>query len=263
MDNIKRIWEPIEMKEDVCYLWQFSRTLLTVMKNKNTWYLGTEDLPEGEKRWLFAEACAEVPDREWIKFFSGDEHRLQLTPVMPDKPLVILLESPGKLLPKQNISLYFEIPLWIRISSITEKKSELLYELPIENLSNIWFGDPLEGELCYSLTLPLIENPEMMTNSPCTAVCTVNIKNQSALQLDLQKFLLHSEYLFLFESEQAICTDEVLYQFRGAEQSSQISFSKRPPGYIKDAELLSNPREPHVRNIIKRSFSMLKYFTAT
>ncbi len=263
MDEIKHIWEPLEVREDVCYLWQFARTVLTVMKKKNTWYLGTEVPAEDEERWIIAEPCAQVPDNEWFHFFSGDERKLKLTPVVPDKPLVILLQSPGKLLPKQSITLFFEIPLWIRVTSITEKKSEILSEIPIRYFSNIWFGDPLEGELCYSVTLPLIENPRILTHAPCTAVCTVNIKNQSALQLDLQKFLLHSEYLFLFKSEHMICTDEVLYQFRGAEQSSQISFSKRPPAHMEQAELLSQPRQPHVRNLIKRSFSMLKYFTAT
>jgi hypothetical protein len=79
--------------------------------------------------------------------------------------------------------------------------------------------------------------------------------------LDLQRFCLRCEYLYIFEDESRLWTDEVTYQFRGPEQSSQISFSKKPPKGRKAAVLLSHPRVPAVQSLIKHSFNILKSVT--
>jgi hypothetical protein len=253
-------WQPFVVEEDTCYTWYLKQTLLHVYKHADAWFVHMEAEP-GEERWGMGETLESVPDLPWTRYIVGKENTLLFVPVVPDRPLILKPSTPVKLLPGKKATFYFEIPLWVKLLSKGERSQSFLFEVPLTSFSHIWFGDPAEGELCYSLDVDLITETDVLERCPYHAVATVHIRNSSALQLDLQKILLHTDYLYLFRQEEKIWTDEITYQFRGTEQSSQISFSKRPPAFMKHAPQVSGPRVPAVQSLIKRSFGILKDFT--
>lgn len=259
----ENVWKPIEFRQGECRRWAIENIDIYIKKQGNSWYVYTEKQAQCYEAWKIAEPCQQSHDFPWTRYIGDSENTIQLKPVVPDKPLILFPDVAAKLLPEKSARFAVEIPLWIRVRSIFGKNDTVLCEIPVREFSWRWFGDPLEGELCYSLTVPFGEEPEPSEENELNAVCFLTIRNNSSLQLDLQKFLLHAEYLFLFEANDRLWTDEVTFHFRGAEQSSQIGFSKRAPKEAAQASIISQPRIHAARSIIKRSFDMLKYVTGS
>ncbi len=257
------VWKPVEFRPGEGRRWAIENIDIYIKKEGTSWFVCTEKQAERYETWKIAETCKKPRDCSWVRYIGDSENTIQLIPVVPDKPLILFPDVAAKLLPEKSARFAVEIPLWIRIRSISGKNDILLCEIPVREFSWRWFGDPLEGELCYSLTVPFVEEPGPREENELNAVCFITIHNNSLLQLDLQKFLLHAEYLFLFEADSRLWTDEVAYHFRGPEQSSQIGFSKRAPKEAARANLISRPRIPTARSIIKRSFDMLKSVTGS
>ena len=256
--------ESISVPEDTLLFWRFGTTGLYIRKSGEVCNILTEQDPGGKPAWQFAKPISKgrekSPEGKWESYFVGSMETIKIVPIVPDRPLVLKPSNAVKLLPGRAVTFYFGIPLWIRVITERGNVSTTIRDVPLNTFSQIWFGDPLGGELCYSLDISLFTQSEQIDLTPCTSLCKVRIKNGSASLLDLQKICLHTEYYTIFERKGVLWTDELIYQFRGEEQSSQINYTRKPPKESGGAKLLTAPRVLPTQNIIKRSFGLLKDF---
>ena len=201
------------------------------------------------------------PDLSWSRWIIGkDQCEVKLVPMMPDRPVVV---RPGSqvIVPQGKEAVFFvSIPIWIKLHIIGPGEYSLT-EIPIVVLSNIWFGDPMSGELCYSLRTRARRSISDSEVSPYSAVCPVKIKNASDAQLDFQRLCIHVQHLKIFDSEYQLWTNEVKTTFRGEDKDSQIDYLKKPPTYQKVGEVVSTPRTPLTASLLKKSFSSLRAFS--
>ncbi len=104
-----------------------------------------------EEDTIIAQHGEKPENLTWNRYiYKSELNIIRFVPYLPDRPVVVDPESPIRILPDNSALFFVSIPSWIRIFTGTQEKIMLL-EVPAEVLSNTWFGDPMEGELCYSL----------------------------------------------------------------------------------------------------------------
>lgn len=128
-----------------------------------------------------------------------------------------------------------------------------LCEQPSVLLSNIWFGDPMSGDLCYSLRTRARREIANWQTEPHRAVCPVTIRNAANTQLDVERFCVHAVHLSVFAGASRLWTNGVKITFKGEAEVSQLEYADKPPGYEEVGEVLSKPRTLIKKTLLKRS----------
>lgn len=257
------IWEPITIEKNRPYFWQIGTFKLWIKKIDDELLLSYEQSSEGEESQtlITAEPQEDTENLAWNRFVIKDESNvLQLVPALPERAVVVNSESPVKILPGNGALFFISIPIWVQVYA-GEKKKTLISEIPTIVLSNTWFGDPMNGELCFSLSTRARRSIVDTHVPPSRAVCPVWIKNGSQTQLDLQKLCVHVEHLKTYKGKKQLWTNEVYVTFTGEDQLSQVTFSRKTPTIEEGCTLICKERIPVDQSLIQRSFSILKYFT--
>ena len=252
------LWEEVvSFAEDQCRLWQIGQIRFWIRRRSQEWFIAFEP-GEDYRIHPIAGVEGEPPEGlQWNRYVAGTTGRITLRPVLPDRPVVIRPSSPVKILPGKGSSYFIHLPVWIAIMEGGEKKHTLLTEHSGDFLSSTWFGNPDDGELCYSFTTNLYKSPEDRPDLPLVAMCPLTIRNGSPGTLDFQRICVRVPYLNLYNSSRFLCTNEVQLTYRGAEQS-QIDFRQNAPAIETGMRLATPPRLPVNRNIIKKSFEYIK-----
>jgi len=132
--------------------------------------------------------------------------------------------------------------------------------MPTHKLQSTWFGDPVEGELCYTLESRLMREfaPD---KDESLAVCEVTVQNQSKERLRFERICVHVESMRLFTANGQLWTNELKVAFTGADQISDLTFRPDPPERAKRPVEVSEPRVAPDSNILRRSFTIIREIT--
>jgi len=204
---------------------------------------------------------SEPEDLDWGRWVVGtNADTIKLMPLTPDRPLVVRPEVPLKI-PTNHEALFFvSFPIWVRI--VTDKPRQLnLCEVPSVVLSNIWFGDPMSGELCYSLRSRARRKINNSEPSPHRAICPVRIRNSSMRQLDVERFCVHVEHLKIYDGIEKLWTNEISITFKGESEVSQVQYAQSPPSFEPVKNVVSEARIPLKKPLLKKSLSKFKLFS--
>lgn len=208
----------------------------------------------GVKSYEFVEITGREPESlDWERWVIGkEESSVKLTPMMPDRAVVVQTESPVKIPPSKEAIFFVSIPIWIKIYKDGSNPCELC-EVPSIIRSNTWFGDSLSGELCYSLVSRARRQVDDTDHPLHKAVCPVKIYNGSKHVLHVDRFCVHVEHLSVYEGTRLLWTNEVTIHFQGEDQISKIDYSPKKPDLESQVTLLTTPRIPFKETLLKRS----------
>lgn len=244
---------------------QIGPLLLWFRKIEDEMHIAFKRLPEPDTV-LDATGAAVVNGVEpegldWGRWIVGTEKNIvQVLPIMPDRPVVVHPELPVKI-PTGHEALFFvSIPIWVRVL-IGEKKPIELCEVPVLILSNTWFGDPLSGQLCYSLRSRARRQIKDSETNPSRVICPVKIRNNSPKQLDVERLCVHVEHLKTYSGDKNLWTNGVAITFRGEDQVSKIDYSRERPSFEPISGMLSEARTPIKETILKKSIGGFKLFS--
>lgn len=258
-----KLWEPLKIKRSRDYHWRIGPLKIWLKKSEDEWLIASEQSPddlEGEE--IVIAKISEKPETpEWTRFVCAGPDTMQLLPALPDRAIVVGSEMAVKILHKNSALFFVRIPVWVRIYA-SDKKDTMLTEIPTVSLSNTWFGDPMTGELCYSLTTKARRSIGESDINPHRAICPVKITNISANPLDFKKLSIHVEHLKVYAGQNSLWANEVQITFIGEDQPSKINFSNKKPTVEEGCKLLSEERTPIDRSLLKKSVSIFKYFTS-
>ncbi len=257
------IWEPVVIEKDRYYYWQINPLKLWIKRTKDEWLIASEQSSEeiDNEKVMIAEFQEKPETLAWNRFVCADDSNIiQLLPALQDRAVVVGSEMPVKIFPDNSALFFLSIPIWIRIYA-GENRKIMLTEIATIVLSNTWFGDPTTGELCYSLRTRARRSIDDLEISPHRAVCPVQIINRSQINLDFQKLSVHVEHLKIYSGQKRLWTNEVCISFVSEDQLSKIVFSDKIPAFEDGCTLLSEERAVVDKSILKRSISILKYFT--
>ena len=248
------MWGQVEVATDAHSTLHFGALAVCLRHTRDEW------------RLAYSYQESEDPDFspeevKWIRFITTADELLELTPVLPDRPLVIRPESPVSIFPGRLASFFVALPVWYRFVAVSKQKRTDLIDIPSRVLSNTWFGDPSAGELCYSLDAPLRRAPERLDDRARAVTCQLTVRNGSEEKLNFERICVHVENLSIFEADGFLWANEINVLFKGVEQASQITIKERAPGNLSNARKLTSPREAVNRNILRRSFIFFRQFT--
>jgi len=270
VSNLGELWDrEVHFAEDECRLWRLGPCRFWIERRRGEWRVAFEE-PATPERSRSARAAGEIEagaiavppaDLSWLRFVAGGQGEIVVRPALPDRPVIVRPRSPVAILPGRSARFFVRIPAWVSIVAAHGERREILIQRPVVRLSNTWFGEPDNGELCYAFASPLAASPAEAESTPFTVVCPVAIRNEAAEPLDFQRLCVRVQYLSLYAGEESLATNEVIFHYRGADQSSQITFHEGPPDFEREMRRLSGPQVSPSKNLIQKSFEYIKSLT--
>lgn len=195
---------------------------------------------------------------DWSRWALRDEDtQLRLVPALPDRMLVVKVEQPFTLLNRADARIYTRVGASIQIQAVGDRGATDLVEIPVERLSDTWWGDFRTGESAYWLATRARREVPHELLAPWQIVCTLQLSNRSSDNLSVEKLALRVEHLSVFGSEDRLWAEEVQVEYRGEDEGSDIEMTGRPPGEAAGASKVAAARVKS-RGFRARTFEKLK-----
>ncbi|MDF7798121.1 DUF432 domain-containing protein [Pontiellaceae bacterium B1224] len=258
MIDIHQLWKPNVIEKN--------QTLDVCMGSLHAW------IHRGEKEWRIAhelqsescERCASSistepfrSDLDWMRLIVEDQvGRVQLKPQLPDRPLIVRPEMPMCLMPKQSVQFFIGIPIWLAITF--GAKHEQAIEIPTQPLSNSWFGQFTEGELCYAMKTTAKLSLEGLQTSPQRAVFPLEIRNLSEEKLNFERLCIRPQHLNIYQGESRLWTNKGRVSYRGEDNWSRIVYTSKAPEFDQAKYLLGKARTALQRGAFLKTFDTFK-----
>lgn len=248
MTEVQNIWGERKLKLGETELFSIGKLRLWILLKDADIWIGYQYADSEEQNF------SEPPeDLEWSRWALKNEiRRVKLQPVFPDKPLVVKSEYPLRISPGTKIDIFARIPIWvcIRIPSINYQ----LLEIPIVKLSRTWFGDYMEGELCYHATTKARRSLSKVDPRPYLANCPITVSNKSDEDLNFDNFCYRVERLRMFQKENELWADETQIIYHGESLNSDVIMSGKLPEGISKDKLITEPRKKIQKSLATRTF---------
>lgn len=236
-------WNPLELSNQQVRGFALGPLQVWIRRDGDDWLGRVWRNPDTTQTDCLVDVRGDPPEGDnWRRLGSvSASSRLRLAPLMPNRPVVVRPEVPYTILPGEKIQFYLGVPLWIGVYS---EENVLLMEEPVVQLSNTWFGTPMEGELAYAMRTLAKRDVEDLDFHPWRAVCPVRIKNQSKEKLQFERICLRVRYLDLYhEPLQGLWANESGLTVRGDSSWSRITYGRSAPGELRHARLLEKARD--------------------
>ena len=250
-------WEPVTFKVDDCLHWQVGPCKLWVCRTADEWQFAIQR--DGDGGLVAAQAQEAPPGVAWTRWAAmTDDYTFRILPVMPDRPVIVRPESACSLPPESDSHFYVSIPVWLRLCTGAEGKN-ILRDEPVSVLSNSWFGDSMEGHLCYALKTTARRSSRQLRLLPHLAACRVHIRNRSERMLAFERLCIHTAHLRIYRDDKRFWTNQVEVTYGGETQPDAIHYTDAPKS-AGDAKVITEARQPLKRGIFRKSFTDLKSF---
>lgn len=223
---------------------------------------------ENGELWITHSRAAggEEPDRslpagaQWSRWALPEEQRhLRLSPVFPDRPLVVKPEHAFTLMRRASARIYMRVPIWVRVEVMDRPggRRALLTEIPTVLLSETWWGDVRDGELAYWLTTKGRRKPMLDLLDAHQVVSAVQLDNLSDDDLQVEKLSLRVEHLSVYEKDGWLWAEEVRLEYHGEDEGTDIKMADNPPPEAAGAREIAPPRVQG-RSFKARTFARLR-----
>lgn len=194
--------------------------------------------------WIARDDASVPGELEWLRWpMQEPPDQVHLAPVLPPRTVVAEPEVPFRLLPDARARVFVRVPLWVRITA-GGTDGPILTEVPTVDLSDTWWGDLGEGELCYWLGTTARRSVPPEVFAPHLAVCPLQLVNRSRDDLPVERFSLRVELLSVFAEDGRLWSDETRVRYRGVDEESRLEVSGRRPDEAPDAVRVTEAREP-------------------
>lgn len=262
-DSQRQWWGTFSLPAGSGGFWQVGPLSLWVGRTDHQWQIACarDASPFRDDTRVEVPADAErrpIPDdaeQHRVAFGQTDE-RLELRPVLADRPVVARPETKFCIPPRERVSVFVSSAIWVRLE--TGPRSERLLELPSWRASDTWFGTNRSGFLCYATrTTMRLEFSEMPLRRQ-RAVTPIVIDNQGKDPLHIERISLPVPNLSVFASPSGnLWTEELHLTRRDDAELAHVRIEKKKPprpGAIR----LSEPRNLVVEdNLLSRVFTGL------
>jgi hypothetical protein len=256
------LWDPVHLDFEHPRVWQLGPLKFWVRNDRDEWRLGVARFPDDRRTRLCAVRDTPPEDIEWSRWVVGENCvALRLSPLLPDYPIVVRPESQLGILPGNKALFFVLLPIWIQVNAVEKDgRVQPLCELPTFVSSKTWFGDPLSGELAYSLKTLARKAIEPGEPGVHQASCPVYINNTASVDLIFTRLCIRVSHLSLFEDADHLWTNEVYVGYRGKESISQIRYFDKPPSYGGKKVPVGTPRKKIGKSFAQKSFDTFKFF---
>jgi hypothetical protein len=255
------VWDEWDLGHKRTAVWTFPGCRIYVERIEHEWHVLSEAGTTGarEASRAIIERSRKPASSEWRHYLSQESGPVRPQPVLPDRGIVVKPDRSLTLLAGERSQFFLEIPVWFRMNAGGERQVQV-FEESLAVLSNTWFGDPVNGELCYSLATRLHQDLSSTAPKAWCAVCPMAVNNDAAADLAFERICLHVQNLAVFRGAERLWTNSLSVLFRGADQASQIQVSPGPPEFEQGLVPAAAARQPAESWDIRKTFSRIRGF---
>ncbi len=249
------IWGEFDISGHQTYYWKIGEVRLWVKHDGKEILIAHKF--ENEK---MQDSVGKKPpsDISWIRWtFPKEVTTIKILPSFPDRPVVVKPESSFNLAKRTGAQIYVRVPLWISVHASKIEKETKILETPSVILSNTWFGDFFEGDLCYWISSGARTQIEPDIKKPYMAISPVHLLNQSDDELFVEKLALRVTNSTVYSDGQQLWSDQIRINYKGKDAISEVKFSGKPPKQVAGAALISPPRNIEKKNLLLKTFASM------
>ncbi len=205
------------------------------------------------------EAPVDNIDESTARRYAFDQpvETVEAHPRTPSRPLLVRPRQSLVLGPGARVLFFVTIPIEVQLDATIGTKKHRIERLPSEILSDTWFGDTVEGVLCFGLkSRARRDREELGSREASRCICTLDIVNESQDPLRCEKFCLRLEHCKLWTDPTGLWTSPVRIRYRGTGQLSAIDYDSGPPEASSNARLVAEAETPPPqRGLLRRTFA--------
>jgi hypothetical protein len=246
-------WGTYTCEADVCYSWQSGPLKVWLKRSPLEWQLAhelSEDEELTEYQWQSLDLDPEgVSWQKWA--FSNPHEEVVFRPVMPERPLVVKTLTPTYIPADMEAVFYVNIPLCAMIETQKNSHTAKFESISSVTLSDTWFGNNFEGNLCYALKTRAVRTAEEVKPQPHRALCPISIANKAHETLPLQKICIHAKYLNIYASNSQLWTNRISVSFLGKGVPSKVHYAHTPPAELEKPVLVCKSMERYESGFFK------------
>lgn len=191
------------------------------------------------------------------RFIVGQNvEKLIILPALPDLAIIVKPDNPIVVLPNKEAQFFVTIPIWVQFR--LKKNNKLLMEEPSLIRSKTWFGDIMDGEMCYSLTTSAKRDYTTLKPKDHRIITPIKIKNTKKLNLSFEKICIRVNHLKVFTGEKRLWTNSI--EVNHDDEGSKVKYLDSPPTFEKNFKLLNNARSPLSENLFKKTFGHIRFW---
>ena len=252
-DQQQTPWKTYTCEEGVLYLWQVGPLKVWCKRSSLEWQLAHELVEDEElTEHLWQSSDQEPEGLSWQKWTLSKSHEnIVFRPVMSDRPLVVKTLTPTHIPAGMKAVFYVNIPLCAMIEIKKDSETTELTSFSSVTLSDTWFGNNFEGDLCYALKTRAVRLAEDLKPQPHRALCPIFIANKANETLPLQKICIRAKYLNIYSSDGPFWTNQISVSFHGKGIPSKVYYESIPPAKLKDPVLICKAPEHYESGFFK------------
>ena len=240
-DHQKAPWKTYTCEENILYLWQAGPLKVWLKRSNLEWQLAhelceEEDSTESQWQKIDDEEPEDVSWERWA--FSKPHEEIAFLPAMQERPLVVKTTTPTHIPSGMEAVFYVNIPMCAKVETRTSNEKTELLSVSSVTLSDTWFGNNFEGDLCYALKTKAVRSVSDAKPQPHRALCPILIANKADEPLPLQKICIRANYLNVYASDNRFWTNRISVNFLGKGVPSRVHYGTAPPAELKDPTLV-------------------------
>ncbi len=256
--NPKNFWKKYEFSINQTILYRIGFVQVWVKRIDQGWLLKTQNLPDSVDALEIVHDDDLEDGIDVLHYHSGKSNALFVVPALPIKSIVFRNNKNLRISAGEATNLFLRIPLNIQFYFQEVKEENKIFECPVKRLSDTWFGEIDNGEPAFSIGSSYEKSFPDVKPFGWEAILSVEIVNNTAGSLDLQRLILHVEEFYLYMKNHQLITSHATIDFKGQEQAGSVNLSVRKELHGEKAEIMAKPRNSDSINILRRSFFFIK-----
>lgn len=254
----QNFWNKYEFQVDEALLFKAGYAEIFVKHIANGWLIKTQEVTLPQADLQVEETGRVEEDSDVFHFQTGKSHSLHVVPAFPNKAVVFRNNKNIKVSAGQSACLYFSIPLFLQFYVSEVKEENLLLEVPLQRLSDTWFGPADSGEPAFSIGSSYAKTLAEVRPVAWEAVVPVEIINTSTGLLDLQRLILRVEDFSLYQKNRQLLSNYVSIEFKGQENAGSVNLTTRKDIHGQKPVVVSAARNNGSKNLLRKSFFFIK-----
>lgn len=254
-------WGDYRLKDGQRARFRVGPQQLWVGRSGQEWSIGHRSGHDPLDNSLKVERITEAP---WPDDLQDDHFgvshptdRFRVDAMLPDRPLVTLPAVAFTIPAGESIRIFATVPLWMRVT-VGSEHPRVLYDQPVFQPSDTWFGSYTAGELCYAARTQCLSRVADLEVRPHRAVTAIAIENRAKTPLKLQRIKLPVPRLGLVYNPDGRLWTQTL-RMRRTEDSdyAEIQVEDRWPAVDEPGDVLLVASARKRSNRVIRAFGAL------
>lgn len=256
--NPQDFWNKYEFSVGQTMLFRAGYAEIFVKHIANGWLVKNVEVNEPAEELSVAEVEAFADDQDVFHFQTGKSHQLHVVPAFPNKSVVFRNTKNIRISAGQTTNLFFRIPLNIQFYFQEIKDENRLLDMPLQRLSDTWFGDTDNGEPAFSIGSGYDKTFEAIQLNSWEAIVPAEIINNTLGVLDLQRLILRVDDFSVYLRHQRLLSNHVAIEFKGIETAGSVNLTTRRDLHGQKPLQIGRPRSSEMRNLLRKSFFFIK-----